>query len=137
MGKTYLFECPKCNYKARVSGGADRGVHFFVQTILCRDCKELYDAVVRLKVPDEQKITASFSRIGFRKPRPGADTPPRFESALNRLAVRGVSRFKWTPFKARCPLSPAHRVQPWNEPGKCPKCGYYLEKNALPFRVWE
>ena len=32
------------------SGRADRGLSFFVQTILCRDCRELYDAVTRLRV---------------------------------------------------------------------------------------
>ena len=49
MGRTYLFECSKCGYRARVSGGADRGRHVVVQTILCADCKELYDAVIAFK----------------------------------------------------------------------------------------
>ena len=53
MGRSYWFECPKCGYRARVSGRADQGLSFVVQTILCCDCRELYDAVTRLKVPDE------------------------------------------------------------------------------------
>ena len=53
MGRSYWFECPKCGYRAKVSGRADQGLTFFVQTILCCDCRELYDAVTRLKVPDE------------------------------------------------------------------------------------
>jgi hypothetical protein len=50
MGRTYLFECPKCEYSARVSGREDRGFTVCVQTIVCRDCRRLYDAVVRLRV---------------------------------------------------------------------------------------
>ena len=53
MGRSYCFECPTCGYRAKVSGRADRGLTFFVQTILCLDCRQLYDAVTRLRVPDE------------------------------------------------------------------------------------
>jgi len=45
MGRTYLFECPKCGYRAKVSGGSDCGTRFGVQTVMCLDCKELHDAV--------------------------------------------------------------------------------------------
>jgi transcription elongation factor Elf1 len=50
MGRSYWFECARCGYRAKVSGRVDRGFNFFVQTIVCRDCKELYDAVTRIKV---------------------------------------------------------------------------------------
>jgi hypothetical protein len=30
MGRSYWFECPKCGYRAKVSGRADRGLSFFV-----------------------------------------------------------------------------------------------------------
>jgi hypothetical protein len=43
----------------------------------------------------------------------------------------------WIHFRIRCPISPIHQVRPWNEPDKCPRCGVYLERNALPFRIWE
>jgi len=33
----------------RVSGGAGAGEHFAIQTIVCADCKELYDAVTEFK----------------------------------------------------------------------------------------
>ena len=59
-----------------------------------------------------------------------------FQSFLDLLGL-AVKRFRWIRFKIRCPVSPAHRVQLWNDPGKCPKCGVYVEKNALPFRLWE
>src|SRR5438105_15903009 len=50
MGRSYWFECAKCGYRAKVSGHGDRGLPVFVQTISCRDCKELYDAVVRARI---------------------------------------------------------------------------------------
>jgi hypothetical protein len=132
MGRSYLFECPKCGYKAKASGGADDGLDFSIQTIFCKDCKKLHDAVVRLKIPPEPRSRfAGFGR--FRKP-PQADAPP-FEVILNRLPVvaRGA---QWVQFKLRCPVSGIHRVQAWNDPGKCPKCGVFLEKSPLPFRLW-
>ena len=46
MGRTYSFECPKCEYRVQVAGGADEGAHFAVQTIACADCRELYDVVI-------------------------------------------------------------------------------------------
>ncbi len=140
MGRTYWFECSKCGYRAKVSGGADRGINFFVQTIQCRDCKELYDAVTRLRIPDQP--VARQNAFGLRQTRAvGAfqpvNSPPGFQSALNRLPYRGVNRFKWMPFKIQCPLSSNHRVQNWNAPARCPRCGAYLEQNAVPYRIWD
>ena len=139
MGRTYLFECAKCGYRAKVSGGADEGFHFFVQTIVCRDCKKIYDAVTRLRVVDESRLKPLFplptarSRAGKKV----IEVPPTFDAALNRMPLSGARRYKWIPFKISCPVSAVHKVQSWKDPGKCPACGYYLEKNALPFRIWE
>jgi hypothetical protein len=136
MGRSYLFECEKCNYKAIVSGGADEGYEFTVQTATCKDCRNLFDAVVRLRVPENGlKIPNEFQRLRFRKS--ASETPPSLEAVLNRLPPVGIKRFKWAQFKIRCPVSLAHRVQAWNEPGKCPRCGTFLEKSALAFRHWE
>jgi len=88
MGRSYWFECPKCSYRAKVSGRADRGLGFCVQTILCRDCKELYDAVTRLKVPDESgglRGPAGFDKARFMKAPPVMTAPPNFQAVLNRL----------------------------------------------------
>ena len=142
MGKTHWFECSKCGYRAKVSGGADRGVAFFVQTIHCRDCKELHDAVTRIKVPDESPIQFLNRPFGWRRPRPlGApahrNVAPSFQSVLNRLPPTGIRRFKWVRFKPQCPVSIFHKVEPWTAPGKCPKCGVYLEQGALPYRIWD
>jgi hypothetical protein len=136
MGRSYLFECPKCDYKATVSGGPDAGFEFSVQTTTCRDCRKLFDSVVRWRVPDDGlKIPSEFQRLRLRKSQP--ETPPTLEAALNCLLPVGMRKFKWASFKIRCPVSPAHRVNPWNEPGKCPRCSTFMEKNALPFRYWD
>jgi hypothetical protein len=140
MGRSYWFECPRCGYRAKVSGRADRGLSFFVQTILCRDCKELYDAVTRLRILTEPGTTGSLagcSRIKSPTSPRTASVPPSFQAALNRLPTSPVKHSRWLQFKLQCPVSALHRVQAWNEPDKCPRCGIYLEKNALPFRIWE
>ena len=140
MGRSYWFECAKCGYRAKVSGRADQGLSFCVQTILCRECKELYDAVTRLKLPDEPGglvSVAGMHKARFPKPRPQLTAPPTFQSALNRLPLAGVPRARWLPFKIQCPVSAAHRVRSWNDPDQCPKCGIFLEKSALPYRLWD
>jgi hypothetical protein len=140
MGRSYWFECPKCGYRAKVSGRADQGLSFSVQTILCRDCRELYDAVIRLRVPDEFEGLGSLA--GWRRGRPlnpyrSIKSPPGFQSVVNRLPQTGVKRCRWLTFKIQCPVSALHRVQSWNEPDRCPRCGIYLEKSALPYRLWD
>ena len=142
MGRTYLFECPKCGYRAKVSGGADCGLHFAVHTIVCLDCKELHDAVTELKVTvtSSTVLTAGTAPLRREKPvgaRKKVIKPPTFQSALNRLLLTGAKRFRWLKFDAACPISPRHRIQKWNRAGKCPKCGLFLEQSAIPFRIWD
>ena len=139
MGRTYWFECTKCGYRAQVSGKPDRGLNVYVQTIACTDCKALYDIVTRLRVPDESKgMRFSFGLNGLRfSLQQRNSVPPTFHSALNRLPYRGVKHYKWLNFKPQCPVSPIHRVQNWSENDKCPRCGLHLDKNALPYRIWE
>jgi len=134
MGRSYLFECPKCGYHATVSGGADAGFECGVQTAACRDCRSLFDAVVRLRVADTGlKVSAEFQRLRFRKTH---EAPPSFEVAINRLPPLGT-KIKWVQFKIQCPVSSPLRVRALNEPGKCPRCVNFMEKNALPFRYWD
>ncbi|HEV2209789.1 MAG TPA: hypothetical protein VG167_13505 [Verrucomicrobiae bacterium] len=141
MGRSYWFECSRCGYRAKVAGGADRGLHFYVQTILCQDCKELYDAVTRMRMPErngllgEQTAFIKKQRQLSLPKRPGS--PPSFQAALNRLIYAGMSRGRWVPFRLQCPVSSVHRVKAWNDPDKCPRCAYHLDKNPLPYRIWE
>lgn len=139
MGKTYWFECEKCGYRAKAAGKTDQGQTFHVQTVMCRDCRQLYDAVVKVKEADLQRRPLDNLRL---KPIPltGAanerTTPPTFEEILLRLPPKG-GRQHWVRYRPTCPVSPLHRVEPWKHPGKCPRCGIFLEMSALPFRLWD
>jgi len=137
MGRSYWFECSKCGYRAKVSGRTDRGVSLVVQTIVCQDCKELYDAVTRMRVSEEVGNYKGFNPLEPGGSVTGAKRPPTFLAALNRLNVIGGRKFKWLQFAAQCPVASFHRVKPWKEPDRCPRCGIYLEKNALPYRIWD
>jgi hypothetical protein len=149
MGRTYLYECVRCGYRAKAAGKEDRGQEFVVQSIVCTDCKEVYDAVVRVKMPQAPRSTLSIPlRPGARRSRRAVTsraatrsaagrTAPRFEAMINRLPLRGAQRYHWVRFEPACPVSAFHRVAPWNEPGRCPRCGVYLERSALPFKIWD
>jgi hypothetical protein len=141
MGRSYSYECERCGYRAKAVGRPDRGLDFFVQTILCRDCKEIYDAVTRVRIPAEP---ASHLRAKMLMPgRPDAaifrppKRPPRLESVLSRLPHNHANGFKWVSFQPQCPVSAAHRVRAWTDPDKCPRCGLYLDKSAVPFGIWD
>jgi hypothetical protein len=142
MGRSYHFECSRCGYRAAVSGKSDGGVCFWVQTISCADCKMLYDSVTKLKVP-EKPVLSSWRNLWGLVRRQGmtasrhSSSPPSFQDAISRLPLVGASNYRWLQFRLQCPVSAAHRVEAWNEPGKCPKCGLFLEKGALPFRLWD
>jgi hypothetical protein len=30
-----------------------------------------------------------------------------------------------------------HQIESWRDPGRCPRCGNFMEKMGLPFRLWE
>ncbi len=45
MGAHFLFECASCGYRAEISGRNDVGMTSATSTVLCRDCKELFDVV--------------------------------------------------------------------------------------------
>jgi hypothetical protein len=140
MGRTHWYECGKCGYRAKVSGRADRGLNFFVQTVSCSDCRQLYDAVTKVRVPDARRehrpgVTLKQKRLSAMASSP--PTPPSFQSILNRLPYRGVRYFRWLSYRPQCPVAAWHRVSEWTEPGKCPRCGLHMERNALPYRIWE
>ena len=138
MGRTYLFECPRCGYKAAVAGGPARGHDFHTQTIVCFDCHQLYDAVTRLRVAQTPAFgnTLGLRRVGGPRRR-HSDTPPRFDAVLNQLPLRSAGRFRWIQYRLRCPVSELHRVEVWKGPGKCPRCRVFLDRSGLPFRTWD
>jgi hypothetical protein len=128
VGKTYLFECPHCQYRARVSGGADSGIHCEVQTVVCRDCRELFDCFTRVRRREDAVELIKFP--AFFRP----EIPPVI---LRENSGGKPRRLVWKQFTPACPVGPKHFVEAWNDPGRCPRCGNFLEKNGLPFRQWD
>ncbi|TET37261.1 MAG: hypothetical protein E3J72_06365 [Planctomycetota bacterium] len=61
MGSAYKFVCGKCGYNATASGGKDRGFIAEVETMICRNCKELVDVTIGLADEMSGKIE---KRIG-------------------------------------------------------------------------
>ena len=134
VGKTFHFECPWCQYRAQLSGGADSGIHCEVQTVVCHDCRELYDVPTRLRRRKPEKEIAPGKFIRPLRP----EIPPAVlrNGSFHPLNFP-VRPLVWHEFKLACPVNPKHRVAPWNDPGRCPRCGNFLEKNGWPFRLWE
>lgn len=138
MGRTYLFECAKCGYRATVAGGSEQGPHLAVQTIHCLDCRELHDVVTELKVPTApEKIPRWKLRPTPFETGPSDEKPPTFAAALNQLVIGSGKRFRWVRYKLVCPVSARHRIREWKQPGKCPKCGVFLDGSGAPFKVWD
>ena len=126
VGKAYHFECPQCHYRAKVSGGVDSGIHCEVQTLVCRDCRELMD--VFTKVQRREGATEKIKFPGFFRP----EIPPvilRDGSPANRLV--------WQKFPLACPVAPKHQVEAWQDLGRCPRCGNFMEKNGFPTKIWD
>jgi transposase-like protein len=126
VGKTYHFECPHCHYCAKVSGGADSGIHCEVQTVVCRDCRELMDVFTKVRRREGANEQIKFP--GFFRP----EIPPvilRDGSTVGRLV--------WQKFLLACPVEPKHTVAAWNNPGRCPRCGSFMEKNGFPTKIWD
>jgi len=126
MGRTYQFECPVCHYHVKVSGGADSGIHCEVQTVVCRDCRELLD--VFTKVRRRANAVEKIKFPAFFRP----EIPPviLFDSSTQRRLV-------WQTFKLACPVEASHFVEEWNDPGRCPQCGNFMEKNGFPTKNWD
>ena len=46
MGTRIQFTCEHCGYATQVSGGKDYGMVAVVETMTCRDCRELVDVLI-------------------------------------------------------------------------------------------
>lgn len=142
MGRTFHFECPHCLYRANVSGGADAGLHCSIQTIFCHDCRELFDVFIRLRRRENGDETSAANHRSHLLPMRSSIPPamlvenpwPEFPSSQPRKPVRKTF---WETVKPACPVSKIHRVEFWHDPGRCPRCGNFLEKNGFPFRRWD
>jgi len=126
MGRTYEFQCPLCQYRAKISGGADSGLHCEVQTVACLDCRELMDVFTKLRCEENGPRPPKFP--GFFRP----EVPPAILTDPT-----GKRRLVWKQFKPVCPVEGRHQIEPWSNPGRCPRCGNFMEKMGMPFRLWE
>ena len=122
MIRIYLFQCEKCGYVAHVAGGPSGGRDLETQTIVCEDCKELQDAVTALRVRDTDANPPQ--------------SAPLFADVVNRLFLTGQTH--WQKFEPACSVSPQHgRIKLWKQPGKCPRCGAFMEPAGIPLRQWD
>ena len=137
MGRTFHFECPHCHYHTRASGGLDEGVHCRVQTIVCLDCRELFDVYTRIHRHEPPASPANhFKETPAVPPNVLVENPIReFDGSPQRHDDSPT--MVWEDVKLICPKGNNHRVEPWRDPGRCPRCGVYLEKNGFPWRLWE
>jgi hypothetical protein len=133
MGRTFHFQCTQCRYRADISGGADSGLDCDVQTILCRECRELFDVFTRVRrATGHRKFARNFS--AFVRP----EIPPVIlRDSLFARKRAGPRRFEWQKMKLECPVAAKHFVEAWKHPGRCPRCHAFMEQEGLPFRVWE
>jgi hypothetical protein len=133
MGRTYHFQCTQCQYHADLSGGADSGLHCDLQTILCRECRELFDVFTRVRrVAGRREFARNFSAFERLEIPPVILRDSLF--APRRSAPR---QFEWEKLKLACPVSAKHFVEAWRHPGRCPRCYAFMAQEGLPFRVWE
>jgi hypothetical protein len=130
MGRTYVFHCSRCGYQAQVSGGREEGFHCVTQTVACSDCKALHEVAVKLRVA--AALPALKSNV-----RPRKELLPSPIDPTKILLFGEPPRTKWVIQKPGCPVAKNHRVTIWTAPGKCPRCGNFMERTVLPFRVWD
>ena len=133
MGRTYHYHCTQCQYRTGISGGADNGLNCDVQTIICRECRELFDVFTRVRRETGHKeLARNFSALV----RP--EIPPVILRDSLFAPKRTVLRqFEWQKVKLECPVAAKHFVEAWKHPGRCPRCHAFMEQAGLPFRVWE
>lgn len=127
MGRVYMFTCPHCEYRAHVSGGQEEGFHCVTRTIKCCECRTLHDVTVRVRVAEAEAAPAAKPEL----------LPARNNLLPPMLLFGSPRRTRWVELKLCCPVAAAHRIEVWVAPGKCPRCGTFLEREVLPYRIWD
>jgi hypothetical protein len=133
MGRTFHYHCTQCQYRASISGGADGGVNCDVQTIVCRECRELFDVFTRVRRElGHMKFARNFPAFVR------LEIPPVIlRDSLFAPKPAAPRRFEWQKLKLECPVTAKHFVEAWKHPGRCPRCHAFMEQEGLPFRLWE
>ena len=155
MGRAYTFDCPKCSFRARVSGGEDQGNNCFVQTHLCQECGDIYDLATYVRwptIPSPPTLSPIVIPQRVWPPRSGLKVnlhgylPDHIHASgrIRQLKPRLPSSMlarppspRWVQLELQCPKAQHHHLQPWQHPGRCPKCGTFLEQSVVPFRLWD
>ena len=97
-----------------------------MQTVACGDCRELYDVFTKLRRrADDLDKQPKFP--GFFRP----EIPPVI------LRDSKAGRLIWQKFVPSCPVEAKHSVETWKDPGRCPRCGNFMEKSGIAFRLWD
>lgn len=60
MGEMFDFKYPSCGYAEMLSGRDDCGMTAATTTILCQDCKKLYDVLISSKAWDANSYEEPF-----------------------------------------------------------------------------
>jgi hypothetical protein len=123
----------QCQYRSSLSGGADSGLNCDVQTIICRECRELFDVFTRVRrLTGHKEFARNFSM--FVRP----EIPPVILRDSLFVPMRSEPRrFEWQQMRLECPVVAKHFVEAWKHPGRCPRCYAFMEQEGLPFRIWE
>ncbi|GAA5514937.1 hypothetical protein Dcar01_03701 [Deinococcus carri] len=119
MGTLYDFTCAACGYTA-ASGGMDRGIDTVYVTVHCLNCRELMDVLAGRLSHDLPPPPPSLGAPATSPP-PRPTVPPKEK----------LAEVKW-----RCRTGRFHRLEPWQPPGPCPKCGEVIERGE-PVGIWD
>jgi len=107
-------------------------MHCEIQTVICRDCRQLYDVVLKQRKREDAVSVVKFP--GFYRP----DIPPVVlgESSVSPPKAP-LPPLVWQQTELSCPVDADHFVEAWNDPGRCPRCGNFMERNGFPFKSWD
>ncbi|MEZ0324451.1 MAG: hypothetical protein ACAH95_00970 [Fimbriimonas sp.] len=165
MAQIRQFRCPGCDYRAEVSGGEDRGLEVYTQTVVCNECKEIRDVPARRFelpkdkqqiYPDPQSKPLLSAWVKFKAGELQRATKPDVVAAH----YAHLSHY-WKSVVLKCPNNPFHKVQPWfgmhlpleeelekgasygtsddttkRASGLCPRCSQHMVRSQ-PLATWE
>ena len=152
MTQTFRYDCPRCGYTCKCCGGKASHSTFLTETVICEDCRKIYDVVTSIRLPitpflmsklkceggrlelSEQVIAELEGTISL----PSDMLPCNGRIVLHRTDTaplpRGLGR-RWFTVKKACPEMSLHRLKSWKSPCRCPRCNDWLERCLLPSKI--
>ena len=149
MGRVHAFECPKCGFRTRAAGGMDRGLDCFAHSMVCHDCRRIFDAVTHVRLPPGSRPRRKDGLSMLKRPRAVSDLKLNLpdhlhvtKQVINEQPILpepllAGSASRWVELAVRCPSSAIHRIEEWRSPWRCPICQSCLDKSFVPYRIWE